>query len=98
MAHDSSSAHVAPVAADVALSQPPYDCPLKSAVIHMSTQHCGQMQILFRSALYLTIQERSFRYFSSLIELQQVNGMKVGKTYKSDIQENYCGTYCRQLS
>ena len=67
---------------DLGTSQPPCDHPMESAVICMSEANA----ILFRSALYLTIQERPFRDFSSLIELQQVNGMKLGETYNSNKQ------------
>ena len=43
-----------------------------------------KMKALFRTAYYLAHNERPFTDFPGLLELQYLNGVKVGETYKND--------------
>ena len=44
------------------------------------------MEKLFRSAYYLVQAERPFRDFLKLLQLQEVNGLSFGQTYRNSTQ------------
>ena len=56
--------------------------PLQQAFMSMERDEQNQMKILFRSAYYLVQVEGSFRDFTGLMGLQEINGLYVGYTSK----------------
>ena len=49
----------------------------------MQKEQQEQMEKLFRSAYYLVQAERPFRDFPNLMQLQEVNGLFFGQTYRN---------------
>ena len=68
----------------------PHEAPLERAIMSMGKEQQEKMEKLFRSAYYLVQAERPFRDFANLMELQEVNGLSFGETYRNSKQ---CRTF-----
>ena len=83
--HEASRQHKDSESANRARKKP-NEAPLERAFMSMEKEQQNQMEILFISAYYLVQGERPFRDFTGLMELQEINGLSFGQTYRNDKQ------------
>nr|XP_006822890.1 PREDICTED: zinc finger protein 862-like [Saccoglossus kowalevskii] len=83
--HESSSIHRRAVQ-KVVIEKSSNPRPLVSCVMNMDQTQYQRLQIIFRTAYYLAKNEKPFSDFADLLTLQEINGVKIGNTYRNDKQ------------
>ena len=58
--------------------------PIEMRFQRMEAATLNKMEKLFRTAYYLALNERPFLDFDNILELQDLNGISVGQTYRND--------------
>ena len=68
--------------------------PIEMRFQRMEAATLDKMEKLFRTAYYLALNGRPFLDFDNLLELEDLNGISVGQTYRNDKNfQTICGSH-----